>query len=510
MTNTATQYAMYLRKSRKDMELEALGQGETLARHREALLELATRQDLPIGRIYEEMVSGESIADRPVMQELLDDVYSGDWRGVLVMEVERLARGNTKDQGEVSEAFAMTGTLIVTPMKTYDPNDEYDEEYFEFGLFMSRREYKTIRRRMQRGLMAAIQEGNYVGSLPPYGYDIVRINKKERTLQLNEQSKYVELMFDWFVNKRMNPGEIARQLTAMGVPTKTGRPEWNRATIKDILKNDLYCGKIRWNRRKVTKEKVDGQVKRRKRRQLSEDYLIVDGKHPAIVSDEMFQKAQTLFTASAPVKANTTFSNPFAGVLVCENCGKVMRLQPYKSRENTQARIVHPESSVCQKKSAPFDDVMEAVVGALKAHVADFEMRRDNTDLLEEKRRADELRAQAAKDIAGLERKRSQLFDFLEDGTYSRAEFTERRAVLTERIEKLQQSINEMAAAPEIDYEEKIVKFSEVTDTLLDPERDPKYKNQLLKDIVDRIEYDCEDLGRQNGGIVKLDLFLKD
>ena len=45
--------------------------------------------------------------------------------------------------------------MIITPIKIYDPNDEYDEEYFEFGLFMSRREYKTIKRRMQRGRVAA-------------------------------------------------------------------------------------------------------------------------------------------------------------------------------------------------------------------------------------------------------------------------------------------------------------------------------------------------------------------
>lgn len=178
MKNTSKDYAMYLRKSRKDIELEALGQGETLARHRSALTELAERQGLHIVRIYEEMVSGESISARPKMQELLDEVCAGVYAGVLVMEIERLARGNTKDQGEVAEAFAMSNTLIVTPTKTYDPTNEFDEEYFEFGLFMSRREYKTIRRRMQRGLMESIKEGNYVGSLPPYGYDIIRISKK--------------------------------------------------------------------------------------------------------------------------------------------------------------------------------------------------------------------------------------------------------------------------------------------------------------------------------------------
>lgn len=56
--------------------------------------------------------------------------------GVLVVEVERLARGDTSDQGRVAKTFKFSDTLIITPSKTYDPNNEYDEEYFEFGLFM--------------------------------------------------------------------------------------------------------------------------------------------------------------------------------------------------------------------------------------------------------------------------------------------------------------------------------------------------------------------------------------
>lgn len=503
-------YAIYLRKSRKDLELEALGQGETLARHREALLELAAKQDLKIDRIYEEMVSGESIADRPVMQELLDDVCEGAWDGVLVMEVERLARGNTKDQGEVAEAFSLSSTLIVTPSKTYDPNDEFDEEYFEFGLFMSRREYKTIRRRMQRGLMAAIKEGNYVASLPPYGYDIVRINKKERTLRPNDQAKYVELMFHWYVNQRVNPGEIARRLTNMGVPTQTGRPEWNRSTVKDILQNDLYRGKVRWNKRKVSKEKVEGQVKRVRRRSHLSSYLLYEGKHPALVSDELFFKAQELFVGAVPTNANTKIINPLAGILVCKDCGKVMRMQENTGKTiNTRARFVHPESQKCRKKSAPCDEVMAAVVSGLKAHITDFTFKQDDSQLKEEKRKKAEIRAQALKEIASLEKKRSSLFEFLEDGTYTRAEFTERREVIAGRIEKLQQTINEMDAEPEVDYTDKIVKFSEVLDSIQDPDQDARKKNQLLRDIIDRIEYDCEDLGRQKGGNINLDIFLR-
>ena len=147
----ATEYCMYLRKSRADLEAEARGEGDTLARHRRTLTELADALSLPVGAIYEEIVSGDTIAARPQMQRLLKEVEAGMWRGVIVMEIERLARGDSIDQGVVARAFKYSETLIITPFKTFDPNNEYDEEYFEFGLFMSRREYKTIRRRLNAG-----------------------------------------------------------------------------------------------------------------------------------------------------------------------------------------------------------------------------------------------------------------------------------------------------------------------------------------------------------------------
>ena len=77
-------YCIYLRKSRADRELELQGFGETLKRHRDTLIELAKKKNLPIGEIYEEVVSGDSIAARPQMQRLLNDVSDGKWEGVLV------------------------------------------------------------------------------------------------------------------------------------------------------------------------------------------------------------------------------------------------------------------------------------------------------------------------------------------------------------------------------------------------------------------------------------------
>ena len=103
------QYLIYLRKSRNDAQLEAMGV-DVLERHEKTLLALAKSMNLQIGAIYREVVSGDSIAARPEMQRILKEVEAGLWKGVLVMEVERLARGDTVDQGIVQRTFQYSET----------------------------------------------------------------------------------------------------------------------------------------------------------------------------------------------------------------------------------------------------------------------------------------------------------------------------------------------------------------------------------------------------------------
>ena len=201
------QYCIYLRKSRADAEAEAHGEGETLARHERTLIALAKKMELPVGQIHREIVSGETIVARPVMQQLLSEVEQGMWAGVLVMEVERLARGDTVDQGIVSQTFKYSETKIITPFKTYDPSNEFDEEFFEFNLFMSRREYKTINRRMQQGRAAANREGKYTHSEPPYGYKRVKLeHQKGYTLEpIPEEAETIRLMFELYTQGELRP-----------------------------------------------------------------------------------------------------------------------------------------------------------------------------------------------------------------------------------------------------------------------------------------------------------------
>lgn len=100
INNNMKLYLMYLRKSRKDLEAEEHGQGETLAKHEKMLTTLYESMGIFAKQItiLKEIVSGDSIVARPQMQKLLQLVETGNYEGVFVVEVERLARGNTLDQ----------------------------------------------------------------------------------------------------------------------------------------------------------------------------------------------------------------------------------------------------------------------------------------------------------------------------------------------------------------------------------------------------------------------------
>ena len=184
-------YALYLRKSRADKDAErAENTRDTLARHRAILLELAESKGISGEKIdvYEEVVSGDSISARPQIKKLIAAAEKHIYAGVLCMDIDRLARGDTVDQGIIARTFRLSNTLIITPKKIYDPSSEFDEEYFEFELFMARREFRMIGQRIQRGRVRSAGEGRFIGSKAPFGYDKVKL-KNDKGYTLVENSK---------------------------------------------------------------------------------------------------------------------------------------------------------------------------------------------------------------------------------------------------------------------------------------------------------------------------------
>lgn len=505
-----TQDAIYLRKSRADIELEKIEHFETLARHKKILLDVAQKMNLNVVKIFEEIVSGESIQARPQMQQLLNEVSAGLYDNVLVMEVERLARGNTRDQGIVAETFQYSNTKIVTPAKVYDPQNEFDQEYFEFGLFMSRREYKTIQRRLNTGRLSSTQDGNYIAAKPPYGYDIVHPDKKTYTLAFNEETKYLKMMKDWRLNENLSPGEIARRLTSMGVPTRSGNTVWNSGTITGILINPVYAGYVKWNTRKTIKHIEDGQVIRSRPRAKQKDIILAEGKHPAAFTKEEHERLVASFDLHSPtLQSDKQLVNPLANLIFCKKCGKAFTYHKYKG---CQDRYVHQGTGCsCKVKSATVNEVLEILIQALNEQIHSFE---NLVNLTAEKHYnpSEEMIAEYEKELDGLKKQREKLFDYFERELYSEQEFLERKKALAEKIDKMEQLIyEERKKEPvRIDYKAKIVSFQEAVDTLRDNSVPAKQKNKLLKEIIERIDYYNEGtVGINHSGVVHLDIYFK-
>lgn len=508
------EYAMYLRKSRADIELEALGEGETLAKHKVMLYALAAKHDIHPDQItvYQEIVSGESLQDRPEALRLLDDVYAKKYKGVLVVEVERLARGNTKDQGEVADAFQISDTKIITPVKVYDPHNEFDQEYFEFGLFMSRREYKTIRRRLEAGKLQTVLDGNYVLPQKVFGYNIEKKGKNNRYLVIDpEKAKYVKMMFDWYTEDGKSTGWIAQQFTKMGIPTPYKRKEWEKATINDMLKNTHYIGMIPWGKYKTvrTKDPDTGKVKKHRVKAKPEEIRQIKGKHEAIISEEQFAKAQARFTVQLPVNLDAKIVNPLAGIIHCADCGKSMSW--FDAKRGRAIRYAHRESAICKKKSLPVVDVLDALVEALKAYIADFEIKMTNNANDTERSRHFEMIGVMEAELEKLERKRRRLFDDYDDDVYTKEEFIERKQIYAQNIDELKKQIREAKEnlPVKVDYSEKIITLHQMIDIIKNPDVDAKAKNDFLKEYIEDIKYDVIDYGMNKGGKAVLDVYLK-
>ena len=505
-------YAIYLRKSRADMEAESLGEGETLARHKKILTELAARKGLYVEKIYQEIVSGETIKDRPEIQQLIKDCYAGMYKGIIIVEVTRLSRGNAGDAQIIIDCLKYSnmnsGILVVTPTKTYDvAHSTEDEEYMEFELFMSRREYKMIQKRMDRGRKQAVVEGNFMGSYRPYGYDILKTKTSRTLIPNDEEAPIVKMIYELTVKDNLSPGSIARKLNAMGVPTYSGAPEWSIATIKTILTNPTYAGKVRWNDRMQVKTMVNGElVSSRPRSCHTDSYMEYDGKHKdrAIIDEETFKAASERFYKDR-TKSNFKLQNPLAGILVCKNCGHAMLFQRYNSKKNVMPRYLHRQSNACKVKSAVADDVMKAVIHALKLYIEDFEMKVDNLPDVNENTITMQLEA-LQKEQKKIERKLSKIFDDYEEGIYTANEFIERKAKHNQKIESIKSQMIELEnSIPEKEeFEEKIYMFSDALNSLLEEDLDADIKNEYMKRIIDRIEY-----SRESDGEFILDVFLK-
>ena len=494
-------YIMYLRKSRSDYDYASGETEDVLKRHEEQLIKLAQSKGISLTQIetYREIVSADTIASRPEMQRLLRRIEDGDITGVLVMEVERLARGDTLDQGTVARTFQLTNTLIITPLKTYDPNNQYDTEYFEFGLFMSRREYQAIKRRLTRGRVQSVTEGKYIGSVAPFGYDKEKIKgEKGYKLIINtDEAEQVKRIYDLFTEEHLGTTNIAKEMNRRGFRPRMGK-YYTAAVVRNILTRSAYCGILTWGRRKTeTRIKNGSSTTTRPRHK---EYITAKGLHEPIISKEQWDKAQEILRANRKETCPNSkpLQNAFAGIIKCGICGNNIQRRPYK----TKPAYMLCQNISCDNVSSPEWCISDEIYIRLREELNRYRNYiQDNATLTAQvKQSADDRLKQIETRREKLQKRYIRICDSYEDGIYDADTYRERSEAVKRELEEIERAEAEIQnSTPEKEYneiKERIPLFE--TALRLYKEGSVKEKNEILKKIIERIDYTKRESGTHN------------
>lgn len=478
--------AIYLRKSRMDDDSESVD--ETLARHADTLMQLAAKMGLNIVEIYKEVVSGDGLFTRPEMVRLLQDVEQDKYSAVCCMEIDRLGRSSQKDGGIILETFQEHNVYIITPNKTYNLNDEIDEQSVEMQTFIARQELKSIKRRLRKGVEKSLEYGCHVAE-PPYGYRRAYIDKHPTLEICEEEANVIRMIFDMYVNQGMGSHIIADKLNNMGYQPRKN-DHFSRTTIRFYLQNPTYTGKIVWNRRRHIKKKLPTD-KNRSVLNDEDKWIVAEGMHPAIISQELFDAAQKIrLTRSHPPSYTGELRNPFAGLIYCANCGSAIQRQFSKVSGN---RLLCPTTGCT--RSIKTEYVENYILKFLKEILSNCNSTIENHAQNEAEQTAARIRLSIRdlqKNLKSLNAQRSSLHDFLEKGVYDVNTFLERSNVLAARIRGAETALKEKEAQlKELEHTPPIKEAVPILQKLLlqYDKLSTAEKNEMYKLLIKRMSY---------------------
>ena len=479
-------WLIYLRKSRQDDPNHTVEQ--VLSKHETMLQEYAEREfggRIPEENIYREVVSGESIDDRVEIKKVLARIESSEIEGVLIVEPSRLSRGDLGDCDRIVKAFKISKTLVGTLTMTYNLNNKMERKFFQDELLRGNDHLEYTKEILFRGRIAAVKRGCYIGNVPPYGYDRA-MKGDDHTLKPNpDEAPIVKLMFEWYADEGLTPLKIARRLDSMNIKAPKGE-RWSDNSIRDMLKNKHYIGKVVYRKQSDEQVLENGEVVTKKVFMPEDEVIEANGKHDAIIDIELWDRARLRGSADR-TRNKFELTNPLATLFVCSNCGRTMRRRNLKKADD---RFACPCTPQCYK-SVRVWEVHEAVEHALEyVELPKLQLKVTNGD--GDARKIQEKRlAQLEKQMAEYLDQEDEQYDLLETKQYTPELFARRNARLREKIDKCQDEIHKVKRTlpKNINYAEHVVSLEKAIAAWKDPDMTAEEKNKILKAIISKIEY---------------------
>ena len=280
-----------------------------------------------VGEYEDAGKSGKSIEGRLEFNRMMEDIKSGEdgVSYVLVFKLSRFGR-NAADVLSTLQVMQDFGVNLICVEDGIDSSKDAGKLMISVLSAVAEIERENIRVQTMEGRIQKAREGKWNGGFAPYGYSL----EKGQLLINEEEAKAIRVIFDQYVHTDMGANGLAKYLENHGIhkiQRQNGKnPLFDASLIRRILKNPVYCGKIAYGRRRT--EKVHGTRNDYKLVE-QDDYLLVDGLHEGIVTEELWHEAQVKLLAQAKKyeKVNHGKDNKIhllSGIVKCPICGAGM------------------------------------------------------------------------------------------------------------------------------------------------------------------------------------------
>jgi len=486
--------SLYLRKSRGKDGMET---DEVLKNHKDELIAFCHKNNWRFA-IYEEVVSGDSINERPEMIKLLQDVEDGLWDATIVVDIDRLGRGDEEDSGRIKRIYRQSETFIMTPEKLYNLDNESDETYFEFQTFLARQEFKIIKRRFRRGKKQGARGGRWTNGTPPLPY-IYKIETKELIID-EEKLNIYNMIKDLFLDKLLNLKQIEWKLNQLGIisPRNT---TWCAKVIGDLLTNEIHLGRMVSNKSKGNFKKGE------KIKQIPKDkWIIVENCHPAVKTQEEHNKIiQILSTRSK--KMTTRPKRILSGLVQCGLCGRIMQLHSNKYCTSLTCPGYTPIGEKCLCIGITEDNLLEKLLPTIDIYI-DKNYKDDSSQDKEINylnKQINKLNIEYKKAEVSL----NKIYQMREDGEYTKEEFLLRKEKRQEELNQIDIQIeslkNNLKKLDKTNIKQVIKNYKTFLNNWEDS-LNSQEKNLILSQFIDKIIYIRK---KENKKDIIMDLKLK-
>lgn len=433
---------------------------------------------------YEVGISGRKADKRPEFQKMIGLAKSSDHPAdaILVWKYSRFARNQEESIVYKSllkkkhnvDVISVSEPLVDGPFGSLiERIIEWMDEYYSVRLSGE----------VTRGMKEKAERGGYQAR-PPLGYKIV--THKEPPVIVPEEAEIVKLIFEKYANENLGIFEIARLLNMHNFKTSHGK-EFERRSIEYILQNPTYCGMIRWNRTINESNEIRPES----------EWIVTDGEHPAIISKELFDKAQERYKreyrprGARPV---STYKHWLSGVVKCPACGRTMTANTIRNNTRVYSHFrcygytkgkCMANNSISSIKLEPA--VLESIKTVLdngKITYSKIEAKTDDTV---------DLKTILEDQIKKIDVKLQRIKEAYMNGIDTMEEYKENKQAVQEEkqhLEKQLSEIKEEKSNSKDDDEDMLLRVKNVYDILSSDSVDATTKNDVLRSVVEKIIYE--------------------